>query len=152
MKKLLAFTAVVSIITLSACRNKITLSGYIKTENVIEGRVGISMAIQPIIAFGHTYIDITGTNDWTKHEVSLDMYPDKAEKIIVAGSFSGIVFTQLDEQKINDLELLGRIWGFLKRRADWKQATSLPILTGKVWNPSWTVLRNTIRHQTRRQE
>jgi hypothetical protein len=39
-------------------------------------------------------------------------FPAENDKEFDAGS--GIVFQELNEQKINNLELLGRIWGFLK--------------------------------------
>lgn len=135
---------------------KINLSGYIKTENVTEGFAGLWMWIEPAIA-GDTLRDkVTGTSDWKRYEITLDMNPLKTQKIIIGGYLKGngkmwlddlkvtidgkdvnkvkpyqpkpfpakndkefdkgsnIVFPEMNEQKIDDLELLGRIWGFLK--------------------------------------
>ncbi len=136
---------------------KITLSGYIKTKNVIDGYAGLWMRIDPEIAFDNMSLNgVTGTTDWKKYQIMLDMNPTLTQKIVFGGllvgkgemwlddlavtidgkdiekirlydpkllpakkdsafdSGSNIIFPKLDEQKINDLELLGRIWGFLK--------------------------------------
>jgi hypothetical protein len=43
----------------------ITLSGYIKTENVTDGYAGLWMRIDPEIAFDNMYNrGITGSTDW----------------------------------------------------------------------------------------
>jgi C-terminal processing protease CtpA/Prc len=138
---------------------KITLSGYIKTENVDGGFAGLAMQ-----AGSKTVIDYMdkkgklGTIDWEKYEVSLDLKHLQNREIIIGVLFgdqgkmwmddfqitidgkdigqiqalkskpfsekakndrefdraSNIVFPELDEQEIDDLELLGRIWGFMK--------------------------------------
>ena len=138
---------------------EITLSGYIKTENVTDGWAGLWMRIDPDIAFDNMYQNgVTGTTSWKKYEIALDMNPGKTQQIVLGGllvgkgkmwlddlkitvdgkdigkilpiemeSFSekakndkefdnssNIVIPELTEQKIYDLELLGRIWGFLK--------------------------------------
>ena len=139
--------------------NKITLSGYIKTENVTQGWAGLGM----LLNYEQEYLDmsnngITGTTDWQKYEISLNMNPTLAQSIIIGVLLEGngkiwvddlrvtidgkdiqkiqllkpkpfsenakkdnefdkganIVFPELTEQKLYDLELLGRIWGFLK--------------------------------------
>jgi len=135
----------------------ITLSGYIKTENVTDGWAGLWMQIDPRIAFDNMQNrGITGTTDWKKYEITLPMNPAKTKDIVLGGMLVGkgkmwmddlhitidgkdiknakicqnklspaendeefntgskIQFFNLNEQKINDLELLGRIWGFLK--------------------------------------
>jgi len=134
----------------------ITLSGYIKTENV-DGWAGLWMRIDPQIAFDNMQQNgVTGTANWKKYEITLTMNPAKTQQIILGGLLAGkgkmwlddlqitidgvnisdakiykreltpaakdkefdlgsnIIFPKLDEQKINDLDLLGRIWGFLK--------------------------------------
>lgn len=136
---------------------EITLSGYIKTENVTEGYAGLCLRIDPRIGFN--YMDdkgVTGTTDWTKYEISLPLKPSETKLIVVGAIFtgkgkmwiddmqvkiggkdisrakiykektlpaqndkefdsgSGITFPEVDETLINNLELLGRIWGFLK--------------------------------------
>ena len=65
---------------------KITLSGYIKTENVTDGYAGLWMRIDPSIAFDNMYRrGIIGTTDWTKYEITLTMNP-KLTKLIVIGA------------------------------------------------------------------
>lgn len=142
---------------------QMTLSGYVKTENVTEGFAGLWMIICPDIASENMYRQgITGTTDWTKYEITLDMNPSKTQHTIVGGILtgkgkmwldnlsvtidgkdiqklkplkmgkieketiypaakdyefnngSGIIFPVLDEPLVDNLELLGRIWGFLK--------------------------------------
>ena len=135
----------------------ITLSAYIKTENVREGYAGLWMRIDPQIAFDNMYDrGISGSTDWQKYEISLDLNPSKTQQIIIGGLLSGrgkmwidgiqlrvdekdiplpkpafpalppaekdrefdvssrVVFPEITAQLVSDLELLGRIWGFLK--------------------------------------
>ena len=137
--------------------DSITLSGYLKTENVTDGYAGLWMRIDPFIAFDNMQNrGVTGTTDWKKYEITLPMNPTKTKQIVLGGMLIGkgkmwlddlritidgkdineakpyerilfpaekdkefdtgsnIIFPKLNEQKINDLELLGRIWGFLK--------------------------------------
>ncbi|GHU89116.1 hypothetical protein FACS1894155_05370 [Bacteroidia bacterium] len=136
---------------------KITLSGYIKTENITDGYAGLWMRIDPQIAFDNMQQNgVTGTTDWRKYEITLDMNPSRTQQIVFGGLLVGkgkmwlddlkisidgrnieklkpyklfsekaksdkvfdkgsnVTFPELTEQKIDDLELLGRIWGFLK--------------------------------------
>jgi len=135
----------------------ITLTGYIKTENVSDGYAGLWMRIDPYIAFDNMQKrGVTGTTGWEKYTITLPMNPTKTKQIALGGMLVGkgkmwmdnlhitidgkdikdakictnglspaekdeefaigsyIVFPELTEQKINDLDLLGRIWGFLK--------------------------------------
>ncbi|GHT84493.1 hypothetical protein FACS18947_2020 [Bacteroidia bacterium] len=137
--------------------NKITLSGYIKTENVTDGYAGLWFYLKPDVGYNRMEQErLTGTNDWKKYEITFNMYPSATEKIVGGGYLLGkgkiwlddlkitidgkdiqklkpynkkpfpagkdhqfdkgsnIVFLELNNQKIADLELLGRIWGFLK--------------------------------------
>jgi hypothetical protein len=60
---------------------KITLSGYIKTENVSEGFAGLWLRIDPEIGFDNmNRRGIKGTNDWKKYEVTLEMSPENTLK------------------------------------------------------------------------
>ncbi|MDR2148519.1 MAG: peptidase S41, partial [Tannerella sp.] len=141
---------------------RITFSGYIKTENVTDGYAGLWMRIDPlsgnhVIAFDNMQENgVTGTTGWKKYEITLEMNPGKTKQIVFGGLLvgkgkawfddfkvtvdgqdvqelkpytpkplpaesdstfdggSGIVFPVFNEQKINNLALLGRIWGFLK--------------------------------------
>lgn len=136
---------------------RITLSGYIKTENVSDGFAGLWVRIDPEVAFDNmNNRGVTGTTDWTKYEVTLSMNPDKTRQIVVGGLLVGkgkmwlddlsvtidgediskaklyvrellpaekdtefdngsnISFSILDKKTVDNLELLGKIWGFLK--------------------------------------
>lgn len=137
----------------------ITLSGYIKTENVTEGHAGLWMRIDPQIAFDNmNNRGITGTTDWQKYEITFALNPENTDKIIIGGILVGkgkmwiddlsvsidgkdikdkkyeifkreilpaeedkefdngskIIFPKLDKEVIYNLELMGRIWGFMK--------------------------------------
>jgi len=69
---------------------KITLSGYIKTENVTDGYAGLWMRIDPSIAFDNMYKNgVKGTTDWTKYEITLKMSPEKTQQIVIGGLLVG---------------------------------------------------------------
>jgi len=69
---------------------QITLSGYIKTENVTDGYAGLWMRIDPQIAFDNmNERGVIGTTDWTKYEVSLQMNPDATTQIVIGGLLVG---------------------------------------------------------------
>ena len=134
---------------------KITLSGFIKTENVNEGYAGLWMNIQPRIAFADMEDKgISGTTDWTKYELTLDLKAAKAKSINIGGELRGtgkvwfdnlqlsidgvpianaplkpvlpleddhqfdqgsaITLPVVNERQIENLNLLGKVWGFLK--------------------------------------
>jgi C-terminal processing protease CtpA/Prc len=136
---------------------KITLSGYIKTENVTGGFAGIWMRIDPSIAFDNmSKKGLKGTTDWTKYEITLDMDPENTKQIVFGGVMagkgkmwidqftvtidgknikdlkplekkvfpaekdlefntgSGITISSVNENQIENLRVLGLIWGFLK--------------------------------------
>lgn len=133
---------------------KIKLTGYLKTENVADGWAGLWMRIDPNVAFNNMQSrEITGTTDWTKYEIELDL-KSNAKKVVVGGILSGtgkiwiddlkitvdgkaienapekeltkpqkdkefdngstIEITDLSDTSVNNLELLGKVWGFLK--------------------------------------
>lgn len=80
---------------------KITLSAYIKTENVTGAGAGLWMRIDPSIA----YIDmedkgIKGTTDWTKYEITLDLNPSKTKQIVVGGVLIGKGKMWLDDLQV----------------------------------------------------
>lgn len=88
---------------------KITLSGYIKTENVSDGFAGLLMKIEPNIAFNNMEDSgVKGTVDWNKYEIVLEMDPLKTEKIIFGGFLAGKGKMWLDDLTItidgNNLE------------------------------------------------
>ncbi len=136
---------------------KITLSGFIRTEEVTEGFAGLWMRIDPSIAFNNMSDNgIKGTTDWTKYEITLEMNPEKTERIVVGGLLIGkgkmwiddlkvtidgkdlnelspfererlpaetdnefdkgstISLENLNQKQIEDIHVLGLVWGFLK--------------------------------------
>lgn len=133
---------------------KIKLTGYIKTENVAGGWAGLWMRIDPQIDFDNMKSrGITGTTDWKKYEIELNLNPS-AKTIVVGGLLVGtgkiwvdhlevtingksldkaplkellpaakdiefdngskVSFPSLNAPLITNLELLGKVWGFLK--------------------------------------
>jgi C-terminal processing protease CtpA/Prc len=70
--------------------SKITLTGYIKTENVTDGYAGLWMRIDPSIAFDNMEKrGIKGTTGWTKYEITLDMNPGKTKQIVLGALLQG---------------------------------------------------------------
>jgi C-terminal processing protease CtpA/Prc len=81
---------------------KITLSGYIKTENVTDGYAGLWMRIDPSIAFDNMSNNgIVGTTDWTRYEITLDMDPKKTKQIVLGGLLVGKGKMWLDNLKVS---------------------------------------------------
>ncbi|MGG7035489.1 MAG: S41 family peptidase [Flavobacterium sp.] len=69
---------------------KITLTGYIKTENVTGGFAGLCVRIDPAIAFDNMQNrGIKGTSDWTKYAITLPMNPEKTEQIAIGAVLAG---------------------------------------------------------------
>jgi len=69
---------------------KITLSGYIKTENISDGFAGLWMRIDPDVAFDNMKkVGLQGTNDWKKYEVTLNMSPENTDKIVLGALLVG---------------------------------------------------------------
>lgn len=72
--------------------SSITLTGYMKTENVIEGYAGLLLRVDGAsepIAFDNMYNrGIQGTTDWTQYEITLP-FSVEAKKIYVAGILVG---------------------------------------------------------------
>lgn len=69
---------------------EITLSGYLKTEDVTEGYAGLWMRIDPKIAFDNMdQRGITGTTEWEKYEITLPLNPSKTKKIVLGALLTG---------------------------------------------------------------
>jgi C-terminal processing protease CtpA/Prc len=80
---------------------KLTISGYIKTENVSEGYAGLLVRIDPNIAFNNMQeVGIKGTSDWTKYEVTVDMDFERTEAIVVGGILTGKGKMWLDDMQV----------------------------------------------------
>lgn len=81
---------------------KITLSGYIKTEDVTDGYAGLWMRIDPSVAFDNMSNNgIVGTTDWTRYEITLDMDPDITKQIVLGGLLVGKGKMWLDNLKVS---------------------------------------------------
>lgn len=135
--------------------NKVTVRGYIKTENVSDGWAGLWMRVDPKISFDNMRgRGVTGTTDWQEYEITLDLKPMMAKDIVVGGiligkgkmwfdnlalfidgqpiekappkklplafedkefdSGSNITLSNLKRASLVNLELMARVWGFLK--------------------------------------
>jgi len=69
---------------------KITLSGYLKTENITSGYAGLWMGIEPNIAFDNMeHRGVKGTTGWQKYEITLDLKPFKTNKISIGAILDG---------------------------------------------------------------
>jgi len=69
---------------------KITISGFIKTENVTSGYAGLFMQINPQVARGNMEEQqVSGTTPWTKYQMTLDLNSNKAINIMFGGEFTG---------------------------------------------------------------
>jgi hypothetical protein len=80
---------------------KITLSGYIKTENISDGFAGLWLRIDPEIAFDNmNKQELKGTNEWKKYEVTLEMSPQNTRKIVFGALLSGKGKMWVDNLKI----------------------------------------------------
>lgn len=81
--------------------DKITLRGYIKTENVSDGWAGLWMRIDPSVSFDNMQQSgITGTTDWTQYEITLDLKPLQASSIAVGGLLVGKGKMWLDKLEV----------------------------------------------------
>ncbi|MEO5905344.1 MAG: peptidase S41, partial [Saprospiraceae bacterium] len=79
----------------------ITLSGYMKTENVSEGFAGLWMRIDPQVAFDNMHAkDIKGTTEWTPYEITLPMNPAKTKQIVIGALMAGRGKIWVDDLKI----------------------------------------------------
>ncbi|MEI6436996.1 MAG: hypothetical protein WCP32_19395 [Bacteroidota bacterium] len=79
----------------------ITLSGYVKTDNVRDGFAGLWIRIDPMIGFDNMQErGITGSTGWTKYELSLNMNPGKTKQIVVGGLLAGKGKMWLDDLQI----------------------------------------------------
>jgi len=135
--------------------NKITLKGFIKTKGVSDGWAGLWMRVDPNGSVENMEKNgITGTTDWQRYEVSVDLTPSSTKSIVIGGLLAGkgkmwvdnlelfidgqplaevsikmasmaskdvefdkgsnINISKLNKSSLNNLALLGKVWGFLK--------------------------------------
>lgn len=91
---------------------QITLSGYIKTEEVTDGYAGLWMRIDPDVAFDNMHNrGVVGSTDWEKYEITLNLNPDVATQIVVGGLLVGRgkmwiddLQVTIDGKKIEDIQ------------------------------------------------
>lgn len=80
---------------------KITLSGYIKTEAVSDGYASLWMRIDPSLGFKDLVNKgITGTTDWARYEITLDLDPEITTQIDVGGFLTGKGKMWLDDLSV----------------------------------------------------
>lgn len=80
----------------------IRLTGYIKTEDVKGGHAGIWMRIDPQVAFDNMASrGITGTTNWTKYEIELNLKPNEANNIVVGGILVGKGKIWIDQLEVS---------------------------------------------------
>jgi membrane-associated protease RseP (regulator of RpoE activity) len=89
---------------------KITLSGYLKTENATD-KVRLRINVFPPASEQTKKQEITGTTDWTKHVTTLNLNPRRAHKITVVASLNGSgriwldnLQIEIDGKNINNIE------------------------------------------------
>jgi len=69
---------------------KITLRGFIKTENVTDGWAGLWLRIDPSVSFNNMKEQgITGTTEWKRYEITLDLKHNSANNIVIGGLLVG---------------------------------------------------------------
>ncbi|GAA4786966.1 S41 family peptidase [Olivibacter ginsenosidimutans] len=91
---------------------KITLSGYIKTENVTDGYAGLWMRIDPNVAFDNMHKNgVKGTTNWQQYTITLDMDSEITKQVVIGGILMGKgkmwldnMHVSIDGKDINDLE------------------------------------------------
>ncbi len=134
---------------------KIQLSGWMKSENIRGGYASFWLRIDPDVGFTNMGSEVlSGTTDWKKYTLELDLKPGEAKKIVFGALLSGqgkvwvddisltvdgkpldqappLQLTKAQEdtafdkgsgfeiqtltaQQLKNLDLLGRVWGFLK--------------------------------------
>lgn len=90
----------------------ITLSGYIKTENVIGSHAGLWIRLDPDAGFDNMGGQgVKGTHDWKKYSITLPFSPNKTQSIVVGGILvgSGKIWidslnVRIDDKDINELK------------------------------------------------
>lgn len=80
---------------------KITLSGYVKTENVTNGYAGLWMRGIPAGEFDYMNDrGVTGTTDWTKCEITFNVNPSFVGQIVIGGILIGNGKMWVDDLKL----------------------------------------------------
>lgn len=70
--------------------SKITLKGFLKTENVRDGFAGLWLRLDPQVGFNNMEEkNIQGTRDWFETEVTLDLNEQETKNIVIGGLLVG---------------------------------------------------------------
>src|SRR5579863_1026718 len=73
--------------------NKLTLKGYIKTENVSDGFAGLWMRVDGnsgVLSFDNMQRqNLKGTNDWKEYTISIDFDEEEAKSVYVGALLAG---------------------------------------------------------------
>lgn len=80
---------------------QITLSGFMKTENVTGSHAGLWMRLDPEAGFDNMVGQaIKGTNDWKQYTITLPLTPNKVQSIVVGGILVGTGKIWIDNLEI----------------------------------------------------
>lgn len=135
---------------------ELTLSGYLKTDKITDGIASLLISIPKVNFVNMEEQKVSGTSDWKKYEVSIQLDPAKTKDIFVGGMLSGkgtlwlddltvsidgkplseaqifkekeypadrdtaykdgsgITAISMDKQTLDNLNVLGLVWGYLK--------------------------------------
>lgn len=95
------FGAVAMTIPHSYLGKTISLSGYMKTENVNGSHAGLWMRLDPDAGFDNmARQSIKGTNEWKKYTIELPLTSNKVRSIVVGGLLVGTGKIWLDNLKV----------------------------------------------------
>jgi C-terminal processing protease CtpA/Prc len=94
--------------------SKITLKGFIKTENVSGGWAGLWLRLDPNAGFDNMQKSgVIGTTDWKQYEISLELKPQETNNIVVGGLLVGSgkmwldnLSLSIDNKPFNDAPVL----------------------------------------------
>ncbi|MCY4778790.1 S41 family peptidase [Sphingobacterium sp. UT-1RO-CII-1] len=80
---------------------EITLSGYIKTENILNGFAALMIRIDPAVAYNIMEKQaVNGTTDWKEYRISLPLQPEKTKSIAIGGLLVGDGKAWFDDFKV----------------------------------------------------
>ncbi len=80
---------------------EITLSGYMKTENVVGSHAGLWMRLDPEAGFDNMSRQaVKGTNDWKKYTITLPLSPNEVQSIVVGGILVGTGKIWIDDLEV----------------------------------------------------
>ena len=78
----------------------ITVSGYVKTEDVRDGWAGLVTEIHPFANNVRQKVQITGTTGWKKYEITIDEITQQTHQLII-----GVVLTGKGKMWMDDIKV-----------------------------------------------